>query len=200
MLLCGLSTEHAGWRIHFETTKDLGKSRRRIGPINDASKSNAIQPTVLTHSDGRLQVLCRTRASVIAQSWFRRCGKTWSPLSASNLPNPSAGIAAVTLKNGRHLLVYNHTIRRGPCPRGREMLNVVVTDDGENWKTALMLENQKGEHSYPVVIQTVDGLVRITYTYLRRKVKHVVVDPAKLKLVDIRQGQWPGLVRSTSPD
>ena len=43
------------------------------------------------------------------------------------------------------------------------------------------LETDAGEYSYPAVIQTPDGKVHITYTWKRVKVRHVVLDPAKLK-------------------
>jgi alpha-L-rhamnosidase len=41
------------------------------------------------------------------------------------------------------------------------------------------------------VIQTRDGLVHITYTWTRKKVKHVVIDPRKLNLREMKDGLWP---------
>ena len=41
------------------------------------------------------------------------------------------------------------------------------------------------------IIQTGDGLVHITYTWKRKKVRHAVIDPAKLELKPMRQGEWP---------
>ena len=91
----------------------------------------------------------------------------------------------MTLADGRHLLVYNHT------KRGRSPLNVSVSKDGKTWQAALVLEDQPGEYSYPAMIQTADGLVHITYTWKRERVKHVVVDPARLETSNIVDGRWP---------
>jgi alpha-L-rhamnosidase len=41
------------------------------------------------------------------------------------------------------------------------------------------------------VIQTADGLVHVTYTWYRKKVKHVVIDPRKLSLREMKDGLWP---------
>lgn len=179
-ILCPSSSEHDGWRVHFELTKDVGKTWEVIGPIHDASKFNAIQPSILRYENGRMQALCRTQEKVIAQTWSDDGGKTWSQPTATSLPNPNAGTDAVTLQDGRQLLVYNHTVRGGDFPSGRNMLNVAVSTDGESWKPIITLERDRGEYSYPGIIQAADGRVHIVYTWRRQSVKHVIVDPAKL--------------------
>lgn len=179
-ILCPTSTEHDGWRVHFELTRDFGKTWEVIGPIHDASKFNAIQPSILTYPEGRMQILCRSREGVIVQSWSEDGGKTWGPVTATELPNPNSGTDAVTLADGRQLLVYNHTVRRGPFPSGRNMLNVAISKDGKTWKPVLTLEKDKGEFSYPSVIQAADGKVHVTWTWKRQSVKHAVLDPEAL--------------------
>ena len=193
---CPSSSEHDGWRVHLEVTKDATGAWTTIGPLNEREKG-AIQPSLLTHRDGRWQMLCRNQNGNdgdIWQTWSQDHGKTWSELESTGLPNPNAGTDAVTLRDGRQLLVYNHTNRGGSFPSGREMLNVAVSDDGREWSAALVLERAKGEYSYPAVIQTEDGLVHITYTWKRRRVRHVVVDPSKLTTKPISDGQWPANV------
>lgn len=190
-ILCGSSTEHKGWRVHFEATKDNGKTWQVIGPIHDGSKFGAIQPSMLTYKDGSMQILCRTRQSVVGQAWSKDGGKTWSKVTGTSLPNPNAGTDAITLTDGRQLLVYNHTTRGLLFPSGRNMLNVAISDDGKQWHAAITLERSKGEYSYPAVIQTSDGKVHISYTWQRKTVKHIVVDPAKLKSTPIEDGKWP---------
>jgi predicted neuraminidase len=99
-------------------------------------------------------------------------------MRATSLPNPNAGTDAVTLKDGRQMLVYNHTIRGNDFPSDRNMLNIAISEDGKSWEPVMTLERQEGEYSYPAVIQAHDGLVHITYTYRRQSIKHVVIDPS----------------------
>ena len=60
-------------------------------------------------------------------------------------------------------------------------LNVALSRDGKVWSSPLTLENAAGEYSYPAVIQSSDGLVHSTYTWHRRLIKHVVIDPSMLR-------------------
>ncbi|MDL5512922.1 sialidase family protein [Arenibacter sp. M-2] len=170
------------WMVHFEISKDNGKTWEVVGPINDGKEFDAIQPSILTYPNGKMQVLCRTRQNVISQSWSEDQGKTWSKMTATELPNPNSGTDAVTLTDYRQLLIYNHTTKKGEDPKGRNMINLAISDDGINWKPVMTLENAPAEsgYSYPAIIQTSDGLVHITYTYLRQSVKHVVIDPKQL--------------------
>jgi predicted neuraminidase len=179
-LLCPSSTEDHGWQIHMEFTKDLGRTWQRTGALNDAKVWSAIQPTILDHgADAGLQLLCRTRQRVIAESWSRDGGRTWSPLVATRLANPNSGIDAVQLRDGRSLLVYN------PTTDQRTPLAIALSADGHAWKAGPVLESEPGEYSYPALIQTSDGLVHVTYTWKRLRIRHVVLDPQKLDLKDL---------------
>ena len=185
VMLCPSSTEHARWRVHMERSPDLGRSWERSDPLNDGREFAAIQPSVLTHEGGRMQVLCRTRQGVIAECWSDDGGSAWGRMQATALPNPDSGIDAVTLKDGRGVLIYNHSIQ------ARAPLNVAVSADGRDWRAAAVLEAKPGEYSYPAVIQGADGLVHITYTWNRLRIKSAALDPQELALSDIRDGLWP---------
>lgn len=193
-LLCGSSTEFDGWRVHFERTNDQGRTWQRTPAIHDGRTVGAIQPTLLRHGDGGIQALCRNQngdGRVLSTSSVDG-GLTWSELTPIGIPNPNSGINAVTLKDGRHLLVYNHTHRGKGSPRGREMINVAISSDGIHWQPALTLDREtKAEFSYPAVIQAADGQVHITYTWKRQKVSHVVVRPEVLVLREFPDGNWP---------
>jgi len=93
-------------------------------------------------------------------------------MTATALPNPSAGIDALRLADGRFLLVYN------PTTSGRGRLEIAVSTDGKAWRRGVLLEDAPGEYSYPAMIQARDGRVHVTYTWKRERIKHVVVDPA----------------------
>ena len=194
ILICPSSTENNGWQAHFEYTKDKGKTWTKSDPLNDGATVSAIQPSILKYKDGRLQIVCRSRNKTINQSWSSNGGKTWSPMVATSLPNNNSGIDAVTLKDGRQLLVYNHVKPEELTSEGRgprSPLNVAISNDGKNWRAAVVLEDMAGEYSYPSVIQAKDSLVHIVYTWKRQKIKHVVIDPSKLESKPIINGQWP---------
>lgn len=199
-LLAGSSVENApeppAWRAHFERSPDLGRTWVRTASLAGATAAGEdfriIQPTILTLGDGELLAFFRSKQSRIAASRSADRGLTWGPIFATGLPNPDAGVDGVTLADGRHLLVYNHKVRvDGAWAGSRSRLNVALSDDGDAWDAALMLEDQDGEYSYPAVIQTGDGLVHVTYTHRRTRIRHVVLDPAELPRHPMPGAAWP---------
>lgn len=188
ILLCPSSTEDNGWRVHMEFTPDKGVTWERTEALNDMS-IGVIQPSILIHPSGKIQILCRSRQSQIMTSWSEDNGITWTELLPAGIVNPNSGIDAVSMKDGRHLLVYNH------LTSGRNMLNVAISDDGIKWQAAVLLENDiKGkEYSYPAVIQSDDGLIHITYTWNRKLIKHIVLDPGMIDTRPFDNGTWPDI-------
>lgn len=182
-MLAGSSTEDDGWVVHMErytgkwTAEGLASADRweKTQGLNDKNEFGAIQPTLLVHSPTSLQILCRSRQGVITEASSTDGGRTWSRMTATVLPNPSAGIDAVKLTDGRFLLVYN------PTKSGRGKLEIASSADGKDWRAVVVLEDSPGEYSYPAMIQTRDGLVHVTYTWERTRIKHVVVDPSRLE-------------------
>jgi predicted neuraminidase len=219
--LCPSSTEAGdkpadgvlrGWNIHFERTADLGRSWTKFSPpvsVEDSAtveqqqhekqqpaaeqsqRIDAIQPSILVHPNNKLQAIGRTRSGKLFEAWSEDGGKLWSPVTLTELPNPNSGTDAVTLRDGRHLLVYNHNSK----PKGRTPLNVAISADGKTWDAALVIEHEPGEYSYPAVIQTADGMIHVTYTWKRQRIKHVVIDPARLEPHPMTDGAWPDPAR-----
>ena len=183
--LFGSSSEDHGWRIHMEFSRPPFSNWSRTPALNTTNDWGAIQPTLIVWKPDSIQALVRTRQKVVAETWSRDGGHTWTPLAKTSLPNPNSGIDAVRLQDGRALLVYN------PDAGNRGTISVAVSADGRDWKHRLDLESttaagngaldrNPGELSYPAVIQAQDGRVHVTYTWKREKIRHVVLDPSKL--------------------
>jgi predicted neuraminidase len=176
-ILAGTSVEtYRSWSCWVERSTDNGQTWTRHGPITFPSiEYGIIQPTIVPISGHRLRMFVRATELIgrICYSDSSDEGQTWTPAQPTSLPNPNSGIDAVKLKDGRLLLVYNH------ARSGRTPLNVALSEnDGISWQNLLTLENGQGEYSYPAVIQTSDEKIHITYTYLRKKIKHVAFRPA----------------------
>jgi predicted neuraminidase len=192
VLLSPSSTESNGWKIHLESSSNGGQTWTKTFLPAGVGDPEAIQPTILTYRDGRLQLLCRSKQNRIVESWSSDSGQAWSRLELTSLPNPNSGIDAVTLRDGRQFLVYNHTQRtEGAWGGPRSPLNAAVSIDGKKWFAVALLEQDPGEFSYPAVIQTSDNRVHVTYTWKRKSIKHVIIDPSKCVPSEIKDGRWP---------
>lgn len=174
-LICPTSSEHDGWRVHFEITSDKGKTWERLGPIGSSNHFEIIQPSILQYENGDLQILCRSRNQVVVESWSKDGGSSWSEPKATTLPNPNSGTDAVTLNNGWQMIIYNDSYDKSGNNRSGERtpLNLAVSKDGKIWEMVYTLESIPGEYSYPAIIQGKDDSIHITYTYNREKIKYV---------------------------
>lgn len=189
--LCPSSTETeeepSRWNVHFEITNDQGNTWTRSPalnqqPLNDGLALQAIQPALLHLGPQHWLAVGRSRQDKVFETESKDDGATWTPLTLGKLPNNNSGLDTVTLHNGKHLMVYNHVAGTpGQWGGKRTPLNVAWSADGKSWNPWLVLENTPGEFSYPAIIQSRDGLVHITYTWNRKKIKHVVVDPQSLE-------------------
>ena len=195
------SRETGGWKVYMEIAEDGGKKTHIVGPLaadsaimtqdmlpnsdlkedmESGGKSKqktiqAIQPSILVHKNGKLQILCRTRNGRIATAWSSDKGETWTPLTLTDLPNNNSGTDAVTLQDGRHVLIYNAVATPPGAPKGvRTPLNIAVSDDGINWKMVMTLEDSPvSQYSYPSIIQGRDGRIHAVYTWRRQRVKYM---------------------------
>jgi hypothetical protein len=155
------STDHgATWTKHGPITVPLptrppGDSAREAGkdPFAWERTHGIIQPVVIHMGGNRLRLFARATNNIgrVCVADSRDLGVTWTKARPIDLPNPNSGIDVVRLKDGRLVMIYNHTAR------GRSPLNLAVSSDGERWTMFHTLESEPGEYSYPALIQGSDG-------------------------------------------
>jgi len=101
-------------------------------------------------------------------------GEAWGPWEDLGLSNVStAGLDAVTLKSGLHLLAYSRGFKR-------RFLALAASPDGETWTEILLRLDSKLllKVDYPSIIQTSDGMVHLVYSWAgHSRIKHMVIDP-----------------------
>lgn len=180
-LIAPTSIEKGGWRLYFEYSDDMGKTWKRTEYVTADEGVKAIQPAIMKLKDGRLAAVARTRSEHVGITYSSDNGLTWSKLKLIDTPNNNSGLDAVTLKDGRHVMICNEK----PVPKGikngkglRTPLSLMISEDGENWKHWITLEDSPvSQYSYPSIIQSADGNLHCIYTWRRQRIKHVEVKP-----------------------
>ncbi|MEN2399031.1 sialidase family protein [Flavobacterium sp. MC2016-06] len=179
VILCGSSTESVEtnkWRVHVETYTEATDTWAKI-EVEDKKEFDIIQPTFLVHSANEIQMLSRSKHNKVVSSWSVDNGKSWIRTDTINVINSNSGIDALTVNKRLFLLVNNPLPQGKDWFNGRNVLDVEYSDNGLTWKKLFDLENQeKGEFSYPSIIQTTDKKIHVLYTYDRKFIKHVAFD------------------------
>lgn len=142
---------------------------------------NAIQPSLVHTGDSRIIAFFRNfsreskRTILMASS--TDLGRSWSDLSDTVLPNPNSGFDMIRLHDGGILGVINNSYE----DRGNLEL-VISYDTGRTWKTIKIFENTKNKkYAYPSIILSTNGLYHITYTYEKKRIKHIVFNGSWLR-------------------
>ena len=179
VILCGSSTESVNtdeWRVHVEEYTEATDSWKKIAVENNQN-FDIIQPTFLIHSATDIQMLSRSKHNKVVASWSGDNGKSWIRTNTINVINSNSGIDALTVNKNTFLLVNNPLPMGKDWFNGRNVLDVEYSRDGLRWSKLFDLEKQeKGEFSYPAIIQTEDKKIHVLYTYDRKYIKHTVFE------------------------
>ena len=167
-------------------SKDKGKSWNEY-PIPHTQ--GLVQPSVVRLSDKRLLAYFRSRfADWIYQSISQDDGQSWSSPQKTALPNNNSSFQLTRLKNGHLVLAFNNLQGADQHEKilwkiPRSSLSVALsTDEGANWSSVRDVQlgqpsttpgEANQEYSYPSIVQTSEGDLRLTYTYLRKTIKYV---------------------------
>ncbi|MBO4753074.1 MAG: family 78 glycoside hydrolase catalytic domain [Bacteroidales bacterium] len=178
------SKEKSGqWRSYIEMSEDDGHTWALYGPVPDEPKIGTIQPALLVHKDGRIQMLCRTHRPKDSESHLARIatafsedgGLTWGPMQLlDDVPNNNSGIDAVTLPDGTFALVYNpFSLVPGPDKPLRNPTCIATSSDGITWTHRLTLESSPiSQYSYPSLLLGSDNTLHAIYTWRRQGIKY----------------------------
>lgn len=156
----------------------------KLPPVADPGKFGAIQPVLLDHGKGRIQMLCRSPSRQIVTAWSEDEGRNWSALAATDLTIANSAIDAIRLSDGRFVLAYNPTpaVKDAKSWGSRDHMALAVSHDGLQWKHALDLDTDRIRegYAYPCLVQAANGALHVTYTWGRKRIKHVVIDTKHL--------------------
>jgi predicted neuraminidase len=156
-----------------------------------------VQMSVVERDDRSLFAMFRSRqADRIYAAESTDAGRSWSKPERTELANNDSSVQLTKLSSGELALVFNDSTlerdqfrweRRGEGWRRKPLrtpLTLALSEDGgRTWPYRRNVQMADLEHrdkpmgySYPAIMQTSDGRLHIAFSYLRKAIKHVVVD------------------------
>jgi len=138
-------------------------------------EGRVIQPSIVHKGGEKLGAFYRNMAESMPRrvlySESSDMGRNWGPLMNTTLKNPNAGLDVIAIGSGL-LAVLNNT------KEDRHKLTLEYSSDGgRTWDELRVLEDEEGrEFSYPFIEVGSDGIIHVTYTYDRKRIKHVSFD------------------------
>lgn len=153
-----------------------------------SSGRGAIQPAMFIDGPQEASAFFRqTRPSSLPKqipvSETKDAGQSWVVTKDLVIPNPNSALATLTLLNGTRLMVLNN------IEAGRYRLVMVMQEaHSQQWQVIQILEDDASlinglhrEFSYPFLISSNSEDAHLTYTWERKKIKHVYFSAAWFK-------------------
>lgn len=144
-----------------------------------------IQPALVRKKNGHILAMMRDSGDDPARVQMSESadqGESWTPSIKTDIPN-TASVELLVLQDGRLAFLGND------LTDGRYRLQLYLSsDEGKSWSSKIPIEQVEpgqGSFSYPCLLQTSDGMVRMTYSSHQgtnqKSIKYVVLDPTKIK-------------------
>jgi predicted neuraminidase len=161
---------------------DAGQNWRASKPIVGLGP---IQPSTVRKKDGTLVAYMRDSGDApyrVLISTSTDDGESWSLAIDTDIPNPGSSLEAISLQDGRWVMVYNDT------EHGRHRLAAALSDDeGKTWKPKRHIgksDDRSKSFAYPSLIQAKDGMLHLTYSYREpagATIRHCTFSPDWIK-------------------
>lgn len=149
-----------------------------------AGGCSTFQPSLIPADEEYAEVLLRdyTRARKIHVSSSYDGGRTWPFVTATELPNPDAGISGLRLSDGRLLVAFNDSAK------DRSNLTLAIAANNEKgWKRVVVLEHEaEASFSYPFLTRASDGMILMAYTRKGKAIALTSFNEAWLKEQELK--------------
>jgi predicted neuraminidase len=169
-----------------EISKDRGATWKECLMAGSQGK---IQPSVVSLGLDRLIAFFRSRTSDFIYSSTSPDGCTWSPATATALPNNNASIQAFRLRDGHLVMAFNNSSKVSGGLR-KPVSVALSLDEGKTWPYVRDVEEGRPgygiaeqtpkepgreEYSYPSIIQARSGEILVAFTWRRQTIKVVAI-------------------------